>query len=173
LKNLVRYCWLLVVCCIDVINTIFLLNQACTKWCSREVKWLLFFVEGSCKSTGNCCESIHISYDYKPIHSLSFFQSILKKDVTMARFSPVFSGHTIRHFDCRCLTEDRRCSDYDSRPVFCQQYPYSVLYSDAVLHQNCGYVIKKRFDLPFFSSVSLKNDMIIFQFNNRISVNNT
>jgi len=166
LKNLVRRCWLFIVCVIDLINQSIFHSQACIQWCFREIKWVLFSVEGMCRHSGNCCKFIHISYNAKPIKSLTSFKSIVKKNSIMSRFKPNLLGKTIQYFDCSCLTKDNLCSHYDTKPQFCSQYPYSILYSDATLHHDCGYFLTQRFGLPFFSSSVLKKTVIIFKYNN-------
>ncbi len=153
---------------IDFFNQYFFLSKKCFDWCFREVKWLLFSIEGACQHSGHCCRSITICYDGSYVTSLSRFNDLCRKDSLLSRFSPVSNNDTIEYFDCRCLTDNNICSEYESRPLFCVQYPDNIMLSDAVLHRGCGYFITQRFSLPFFSSDYLKYYISIFKFNNSV-----
>ncbi|MBI59782.1 hypothetical protein CL657_01025 [bacterium] len=169
MKIVVKYLWLYIVCIVDLCNSFTVSSSRFSQWIFREVKWILFVIDGACKHSGNCCKSIQISYDFFPIKTINRFNAICNHDSNMTRFIPNVKNDAIDFFDCRCLTSDNYCSSYQSRPKFCVQYPRNILFSDAQLYEGCGYYLKQVIYLPFFSSSSLKKKIMCFKFNNHLS----
>tara|TARA_B100001989_G_C24495681_1_gene442029 strand:- start:512 stop:1051 length:540 start_codon:yes stop_codon:yes gene_type:complete len=153
---------------IDYVNACFFSNKKIERKCFLLLKTLLFDVEGSCHHSGKCCQHIQIKYDGKWIKSEGQFNKITAKDPNMLRFTPNNKGAKVDYFTCHCLTESNLCSKYESRPKFCQLYPFSVLVSGGDIHPGCGYYIVQKEELPFFASKLLKTKVWSFKFNQSI-----
>ena len=134
-------------------------------WCIRELKWLIFHIDGKCKNQGYCCEFIQIRFNNKPIDSMDMFNVICNQNKKMTRFQPIITNKKINYFNCNCLTDNRLCSDYETRPQFCVDYPYSILLSDARLHKDCGYSVIQKYKLPFYTSNHIQRSIAIFKYN--------
>ena len=57
------------------------------------------------------------------------------------RFKPKVKNSQINAYDCSCLTSDNKCSDYQSRPSLCVNYPHSYFYEHGHIHSSCGYKV--------------------------------
>ena len=137
---------------------LFLVNEALFKnqWLEEKLwEWIkleLFYVDGQCQHSGNCCNELMIYKHKHPINSRSKFEGLVQKDPIYSRFIPEYktdvkaeskSDTPIKCFSCTCLKEDNTCSSYEHRPRFCYNYPVSGLLMNGKLLEGCGYSIKR------------------------------
>ena len=105
------------------------------------VKDALFTINGECKKSGNCCKSIMLYDNQKPIDTLKQWVHFLKKNPKYQSFTPHPNENKIISFNCTSLTSNNTCSQYDSRPTICRQYPTSFFFQHGFIHDSCGYFI--------------------------------
>ena len=96
-----------------------------------------------CKHSGQCCQSIMLYDNKKPLDSLVDWQYFLKQNPNYYSFEPNHIAGKISSFDCSCLTQNNRCSRYSSRPSICQKYPTSFFYEHGFIYDSCGYYVEK------------------------------
>ncbi|MEK9658032.1 MAG: YkgJ family cysteine cluster protein [bacterium] len=100
-----------------------------------------FYIAGGCKHSGLCCSSLHLYSHSKPIKTLSEFNKKCQKDRSYRCFVPFKKAAGALLFRCKCLTASNFCSNYDNRPLICQQYPYSLFMSSDFIYADCGYYV--------------------------------
>ena len=105
------------------------------------IKQDVYKISGSCKNTGNCCRGVML-YDSKiPINSLSQWDLFKKKFPEFSSFEPITQSGKINQFNCMSLTQDNFCSQYNSRPQVCRNYPFSFFYQHGYIYDSCGYFV--------------------------------
>lgn len=139
-------------------------------WCLLEVKRCLFVIKGNCQHSGYCCKHLHIKRHGTWITRWEQFERLVRKNAVFKRFTPVGSFPDIDYFHCESLSEVNICQDYDNRPDFCQDYPFSAFYSEGSLYEGCGYFVVQDMRLPAFASDFLKQEVSVICFNNRVGV---
>lgn len=107
------------------------------------IKGMVFDIKGSCKHSGQCCQSIMLYDSNNPIQSLSVWHQFLKQYPDYDSFVPNHKCGRIESFDCRCLTDENMCSRYQIRPSVCRQYPTSFFYEHGFIYNSCGYYVEK------------------------------
>ena len=118
----------------------------------------LFYVDGKCESTGNCCRKMAIYSRGKKIESLDSYQELVKKKPKYKIFKPVYQYQgIIKHFKCSNLTEENVCKDYDNRPDFCKTYPYNLFLKTGGVFSGCGYSVRKTNINPIILNKNLKS----------------
>ena len=163
-----NYFFIHLIAIIDLLNSVSFKYSWLDKKCFFEMKLALFSIAGQCHHSGKCCEYIQIKYDRRWIKTVKDFERIKLKDKKMQRFYAEHKNGEIDHFSCSCLTDEKLCSKYDSRPNFCRVYPFGVLISQGHIHPGCGYYIMERALLPFYASKLLKQRIWTFKFNHSI-----
>lgn len=98
---------------------------------------------GRCIHQGMCCRFLSIHIESKRVDTMGDFHALVSKRPVMARFVPHGEGQRIDHFSCQCR-KGGKCSEYDTRPLMCRGYPYSVFFLASALHVGCGYAIRMR-----------------------------
>ncbi|NBV42704.1 hypothetical protein EBR96_08060, partial [bacterium] len=72
-----------------------------------------FYIGGACRHSGMCCKGLSLVVQGRPIDTLPDYQDVVRERPVYERFVPQLDmDGVIRHFSCRCLTSDNRCSDY-------------------------------------------------------------
>lgn len=119
-------------------------HRGFSKFCWDLIKCELFYVDGGCNNTGYCCKHLKIKYDKVIIQTDSQFKKMAKKNLVLNRFIPVLfkDKKTINYFKCASLNGDNKCDDYETRPNFCQHYPYNIFLEYDYIRRGCGYSIK-------------------------------
>ena len=105
------------------------------------VKDAIFTINGQCKKSGNCCKSIMLYDNEKPIDTMKQWVHFLDKNPSYHSFIPNKNKMNITSFNCNCLTSQHTCSQYESRPSICRQYPTSFFFQHGFIHDSCGYFI--------------------------------
>ena len=169
-KKLVNRFLILSFTFIDLINVNSINSKLISRVCFSELKYLLFEISGQCIHSGMCCNNIQIKYKGKWIKTVADLSSIQKQDKVMTRFKPNFNSNQIIHsFSCDSLNAQNFCNDYDTRPKFCRVYPFSVFFSNDSIKPGCGFYVKQRNNLPFFSSQKLQQKFNVFKFNHSLN----
>ena len=105
----------------------------------------LFYIGGHCQHSGNCCKNIMLFHEDIPITHVSLFETVRKKyPTTYRRFIPLLSPSSegkIGSFNCKDLDKNKRCRDYENRPIFCRRYPLSSFLKNDLLMEDCGYKV--------------------------------
>jgi Fe-S-cluster containining protein len=104
----------------------------------------LFYIDGSCQSSGNCCKHIMIFDKGQPVESIDRWVQKQSKSAQLERFEPVIKDQKIHHYNCSCLNSENRCAKYDSRPNFCRSYPIGHFLAHLSLEKGCGYHISQK-----------------------------
>ena len=168
-KKLVKYGLIYCLSFIDLINFLTVNNLRLYKFCLAELKWLLFEINGQCIHSAFCCKNIQIKYKGKWLNSITQFDKVKQKDLTMTRFKPNLTEfNKITSFSCSSLSDDNKCNDYDSRPKFCRVYPFSIFFSQDSIKPGCGFFLKQIGELPTFSSKKIKQEFYTFKYNHNI-----
>ncbi|EGB14995.1 protein of unknown function UPF0153 [Pseudodesulfovibrio mercurii] len=101
-------------------------------------------VVGRCTLCGRCCRSVLLRDRGRWLRSLSQFERLVAEAPEHARFRPKkrnADGYLL--FDCALLGEDNLCTDHDTRPALCGNYPSkSLYYHGGRLPQGCGYAFR-------------------------------
>jgi len=123
------------------------------------LKTELFFIDGKCQHSGNCCSGIMLYYKGAPVEDKAAFASLQNHQPIYSRFRPIDgeATHKIKHFDCSCLTKDNKCADYQGRPAFCRNYPVSYFLQHDRILAGCGYKVSLRQRLPRLSNQRLRD----------------
>ncbi|MFC1751872.1 YkgJ family cysteine cluster protein [Thermoproteota archaeon] len=132
------------------------------------LKCELFYLSGSCRNCGKCCHKIMLYYNENEIKSLSDYNKIIKTEPSYERFKPVLASgqpvisfqknksilqetqsllqqnQSILHFNCRYLSKDNLCLDYENRPDFCRRYPVSSFIKYDTVRKGCGFTVKPK-----------------------------
>ena len=116
------------------------------------IKEQVFIIGGACRHSGRCCSKIMLYDSAKPLNTMTNWRDFLKQNSQYQSFVPNhYQGH-ISSFDCECLTPDKKCNQYASRPSICRQYPTSFFFQHGFIYDTCGYFVEKnehRFDWLF------------------------
>ena len=107
------------------------------------IKGQVFTIGGACRHSGQCCQSIMLYDNGKPLQTLSRFQEFLTKYSECYSFVPNEINGQISSYDCNCLTNDNQCSRYTTRPNMCRKYPTSFFYDHGFIYDSCGYHVEK------------------------------
>ena len=87
----------------------------------------------------------------------------------MARFKPNLSKtNKITSFSCNSLSDSNMCNDYDTRPIFCRVYPFSIFFSNDSIKPGCGFYVSQLESFPIFLSKKMKQEFGIFLYNNKL-----
>ena len=114
---------------LDLINSLTINNRYIYEFCLSELKYQLFEIKGECIHSAFCCNNIQIKYKGNWIKTQSQFTDIVKNDSVMSRFKPnLTSTKKIVSFSCDSLLDSNLCNHYESRPVFCRVYPFSIFF---------------------------------------------
>ena len=106
------------------------------------VKVELFYVKGTCRSSGYCCQNLEITQGTAPIRQLEAFKALVEKKPKYNRFQPILNEDgSIQKFNCSCLTTSNRCSDYENRPDMCRRFPFNTFFQYDYVRSGCGYKI--------------------------------
>lgn len=144
---------------------LFLLNHFTFKnsfWTStlfKELRFLLFPIQGACQHSGNCCRGIMLYHNSEIINTLKQYNLLSERFSSDHRFRPVLNENDssetqISHYNCTKLSTENYCVSYHDRPSLCRQYPWSFFYEHGYLKSNCGYFLKMRsVFLPFIPSI--------------------
>jgi Fe-S-cluster containining protein len=119
------------------------------------LKLELFYVGGACQNSGACCKQMLIVKDGKDIRSEKDFLAL--KGPKYERFRPSYDKQrNIKHVSCDCLTKDNFCSDYENRPVFCHNFPFSTFLVSDYIRSTCGYNVSRKSIRPVITNKTLK-----------------
>ncbi len=100
-------------------------------------------IEGKCLKCGECCRQIR-SRGLKNNTELKFMQFILPHYKRFFITGKDEEDNLI--LSCKFLTDDGKCSVYNSRPQVCRNYPAKHIPYNAEMIEGCGFkVIKKEF----------------------------
>lgn len=99
-------------------------------------------LSGGCRMCGQCCKMLNLSHRGKWIRTGRAFNEIKTlHPEEYERFEIV--GRTaggILTFRCRLQDENNLCSDHETRPGFCRDYPFAGLYfMGGKTLPGCGY----------------------------------
>lgn len=132
-----------------LLEVLFAVNEAITRSTKiRHFLWSLikvelFYVAGTCKHTGFCCQKVAIFHDGTAMKSeTEWISKVAQNPKSLARFEPVIDQNQIKYFNCNCLTSDMKCAQYSTRPGFCRAYPFSNFVSEIPLYEKCGYHVE-------------------------------
>lgn len=98
-----------------------------------------FYIAGTCQHSGNCCSSIRLFSNAKPLTTVCDFEKKCANDSSYKRFIPFMSSKGSLLFHCSNLSSANLCNDYLNRPSICRQYPYSLFMSADFIYESCGY----------------------------------
>jgi len=148
-----------VLLCLFQLNDCLLKNKRIEQLIWGFLKTELFFIEGQCQHSGNCCKGIMLYYKGAPIENKEAFSSLQDEAPHYSRFNPIAAEekHKIKHFDCSCLTKDNKCADYKGRPDFCRNYPVSYFLQHDRILPGCGYKVSLRQSLPRIPNQRLRD----------------
>ena len=106
------------------------------------IKCELFFIDGNCIHSGNCCKNMMLIKKGIFIDTKEKFKNLISKEPFYKKFVPFFSKREkINYFFCKSLTNENTCDDYHNRPLFCRNYPFSNLLQDYPIFETCGYKV--------------------------------
>lgn len=115
-------------------------------------------VTGSCGMCGLCCKGLSIYDDGKWMSNSKEFESLCEK-------SPQYKNLTVINktdrgylvFECKLLSENNVCLDYENRFPFCKKYPDKNLLSlGGNLIDECGYSFVKHKNFQYFLNKKMK-----------------
>ena len=89
------------------------------------IKCELFYIDGDCQKSGNCCQKLQLKRDGSWLFSMTQFVKAKAQNRQYQRFFPTLKNGRIAYFSCQFLKSDKTCADYSNRPEVCRQYPYS------------------------------------------------
>ncbi|RAP35075.1 hypothetical protein DID80_06875 [Candidatus Marinamargulisbacteria bacterium SCGC AAA071-K20] len=109
------------------------------------LKCQLFYIDGGCQNSGQCCKKLRLTFFGKSISTFKQFKKLLKKNISYKSFIPEFKKNGgIKHFSCSNLSDDNLCQEYLNRPQLCKNYPYSGFLVYDYIRQGCGYKVKQK-----------------------------
>jgi uncharacterized protein len=102
-------------------------------------------VEGNCLQCGVCCRDLNLSRKSHWIRSKAEFSRLSAElPEEYERFRHI--GYTLTglmKFDCKHLSKEGYCSDYENRPALCRLYPEADLYfMGGDIQPFCGFSFK-------------------------------
>ena len=102
-----------------------------------------------------------ISKKETPITTVVDWREFLNKNPQFERFTPTHFNGEIQSYDCSCLTLESMCSDYQTRPQMCIDYPRSYFNIHGKVHHGCGYYpeINYYWYQRLFKSIQMKMDL--------------
>lgn len=137
---------------IKILTTLYILNEKTLNhsWTNIQlwdaIKIELFWISGDCQLSGNCCKTIMLYKNRKPIDNKKSWLNLLKKEKKYTPFYPEYTNtkkNKISYFNCKNLKDDNTCRDYKNRPDFCKNYPISNFIGEYALHNSCGFRVLK------------------------------
>lgn len=98
-------------------------------------------IEGACRMCGECCHKIVLLDGGRWLRHERKFEALCRDDPDYSRFRIVGKSEDgFLLFDCNLQRNDNFCSDHDSRPRVCRNYPTAYLYyRGGRLLRCCGY----------------------------------
>nr|WP_321259621.1 YkgJ family cysteine cluster protein [uncultured Pseudodesulfovibrio sp.] len=102
-------------------------------------------VVGQCQMCGRCCRGILLRDAGRFLKTEKQFRALCQSDPLHECFRIVRKDEFgILVFDCSRLGDDNICTDYESRPPLCSNYPTkSLYYHGGQLRDDCGYSFKE------------------------------
>lgn len=127
-----------------VLNDKLLKSKKFSRFCWDILKCELFFIDGQCEHSGYCCQNLKIKYKKIFINTVEKYSSMKATDPVLNRFKPHIKegSQRITSFSCHSLNDNNYCDDYETRPVFCRNYPYNIFLQYDYIREGCGYKIR-------------------------------
>ncbi|NDV18056.1 YkgJ family cysteine cluster protein [Pseudodesulfovibrio sp. JC047] len=98
-------------------------------------------IVGHCRMCGRCCRKILLKSDDHWLKKETEFTELCQADPLLVRFRIMGrnpSGFLL--FECARLGKDNICTEYESRPALCSNYPTkSLYYHGGWLRDDCGF----------------------------------
>nr|WP_287411260.1 YkgJ family cysteine cluster protein [Pseudodesulfovibrio sp.] len=101
-------------------------------------------VVGQCRMCGKCCRGILLKDAGRFLKTEKQFRALCQSDPLHECFRIVRQDEFgVLVFNCSKLGNDNICTDYESRPALCSNYPAkSLYYHGGWLRDDCGYSFK-------------------------------
>jgi len=106
------------------------------------IKWELFYIGGQCNHSGNCCKNIMLFWSDRAIMTSDKFEEAKQKSSQYTNFVPTYSSRRkIDYFNCKCLSQEKKCLQYKTRPNWCRTYPTNYFHVHDHVLGDCGYQV--------------------------------
>lgn len=127
-----------------------LASRRLKSYCIKMLILETFYIVGKCQKSGYCCRGISIKDSQHFISDKDYFQKFCARFPSFHRFFPVQFKNGRLLFNCRCLSLDNYCLDYDNRPNICRQYPFASFIEVGFIRKGCGFSVAMKKNVPKF-----------------------